>query len=159
MTPWLGLYQAGGRLLSEATSDGKIKAALRARSQSASQKGGTGCQPEAKGQSRHREWSPEPGLRHCVQVGGAGEATRARAWALGSCPQLAPTPSQRCGGHREADALKSPNLLIWLEERTRPPTVCRYACLSLQTAGLGGCSQGLSAKSLSEFYPKYVRPG
>lgn len=29
-TPWLGLYLAGERLLSEATSDGKIKAVFRA---------------------------------------------------------------------------------------------------------------------------------
>ena len=47
--PQLGLYQAGACLLSEATSDGKIKVLLGARCQSASQKGRNGLPAGGKG--------------------------------------------------------------------------------------------------------------
>lgn len=126
VTLWLGLCLAGACLLPEATRDGQIKAVLRARRQSGSQKGGTGSQPGKKGQSGQRR---EPGARAQPPStgGGAGEATQARA----SCPQLAPMHSRRGDGPRRVGVLKTQTLLIWLEERMRPPTVCRLAYFSL----------------------------
>lgn len=45
-------------LIRSHSDDSKIKAVVRARRQSGSQKGRNGCQPEEKGQSRRRDGSP-----------------------------------------------------------------------------------------------------
>lgn len=85
-----------------------------------------GCQQEEEGQSRHRDWSPEPGLRRREQVGGTRKPPRLepRPWApvhnwLQELMVMYVVDRGRGG------ALKSQNLLIWLKERTKPPMVYR----------------------------------
>lgn len=60
VTPWLGPHRAGARLLSEATSDGKIKAVLRARGQPTSQKGREG---QVASQRQRARADTEPGAQ------------------------------------------------------------------------------------------------
>lgn len=130
---------------------------LRARRQSGSQKGRNGLPARGEG----------PGQTETGAQGQDSDASTSQK-SRGSAPgqnlgpwqhrRVAGAPGNAVGSGR-GGALKSQDLLTWLEERIWQPSVCRQIVLfpTFQAAGLGGCSQGFSAKSLSEFDSKYIR--